>query len=78
MAFPKEKILPSFSKGGPFQVRLHETGPRSYPLPWCPKDPHSYDVESNYFFVVFASTSMKFSKSLDRLDWYKKLANIIN
>ena len=27
VAFPKEKKLPSFTKGGPFQGRLRETGP---------------------------------------------------
>ena len=29
VAFPKEKERPFFTKGGPFQRRLHETGPRS-------------------------------------------------
>ena len=32
VAFPKEKKLPSFTKRGPFQRRLHETCPDPFKL----------------------------------------------
>ena len=38
VAFPKEKKPPSFTKGGPFQGRLRETGPwclKSNYVSWC-------------------------------------------
>ena len=60
VAFPKEKNSPSFSKGGPFQRRLSETGPIHHnPPQWVQNRP----MENKTLLDIYLSNRETWSQN---------------